>query len=184
MDADVRALAYAPDGVLYAGGSFTTAGGVFANRLARWNGTAWQTVGTGVDGTVRALAFTPGGSLYIGGEFLRAGSVYSPYITFIEAPRMASAEGDQAEDGAFGLSVGPNPVSEGGTVRVTLAEAGRVRVAVVDVLGREVAVLADGERSAGEHAVALGAERLPAGVYVVRLTVGRETAVRRVTVVR
>ena len=82
------------------------------------------------------------------------------------------------------LGVSPNPVASGGVVRVSVPETGRVRVSVVDVLGREVSVLMDGERSAGEHVLGLGAERLAPGVYVVRVTVGRETVARRVTVAR
>ena len=91
------------------------------------------------------------------------------------------------EDGAaavLALGVSPNPVSTGGTVRVSLPEAGVVRVVVYDVLGRQVAVLADGERSAGTHDVALDAGRLAPGVYVVRLTAGEASVVRRVTVAR
>lgn len=38
--ASVTALAVGPDGTLYAGGGFTTAGGVAANDIARWDGTA------------------------------------------------------------------------------------------------------------------------------------------------
>src|SRR5690349_15172958 len=40
---------------LIAGGDFTTAGGVPASRLARWNGTTWQALGGGVNAPVRAL---------------------------------------------------------------------------------------------------------------------------------
>ena len=89
-----------------------------------------------------------------------------------------------AQQTVIPLGVSPNPVSSGGVVRVSLPEAGTVRVVVYDVLGREVAVLADGEQAAGEHAVALGAERLAPGVYVVRVTAGEATVVRRVTVAR
>ncbi len=66
----------------------------------------------------------------------------------------------------------PNPASGRATVAYELAEAGPVRVAVYDALGREVTVVADGpRRRAGTH-VALDASRLPAGVYVVRMTAG------------
>jgi hypothetical protein len=34
---------------LYAGGTFTTAGGVPANGIAKWNGSEWSTVGDGVN---------------------------------------------------------------------------------------------------------------------------------------
>ena len=32
---------------LYAGGCFTTAGGVPANNIAKWNGSAWSALGRG-----------------------------------------------------------------------------------------------------------------------------------------
>ena len=48
MNGDVYALAIGPDGTLYATGAFTTAGGVTVNGIAKWNGTAWTAVGTGV----------------------------------------------------------------------------------------------------------------------------------------
>jgi PKD repeat protein len=37
---------------LYAGGGFTTAGGVSANRVAKWDGTNWHNLGTGVERVV------------------------------------------------------------------------------------------------------------------------------------
>ena len=36
---------------LYAGGSFTTAGGVPANHIAKWDGSAWSALGSGMDGS-------------------------------------------------------------------------------------------------------------------------------------
>jgi hypothetical protein len=59
---------------LYAGGTFTTAGGVSANRIAKWNGTTWSALGAGVNDTVRALAVS-GTDLYAGGDFTTAGGV-------------------------------------------------------------------------------------------------------------
>ncbi|MEM1057423.1 MAG: T9SS type A sorting domain-containing protein [Bacteroidota bacterium] len=78
----------------------------------------------------------------------------------------------------------PNPTSGAVTLRYTLAEAGTVRLAVVDALGREVAVVASGEQPAGEHTVTLDARGLAPGVYVVRLVSGTEARVQRVTVTR
>jgi trimeric autotransporter adhesin len=86
----VEALEVFDDGsgagpALYAGGSFTTAGGLTANNLARWNGTSWSTLAGGVVNTgpggspfVRALSVFDDGSgaaLYAGGLFTKAGSV-------------------------------------------------------------------------------------------------------------
>ena len=62
------------NGELYVGGNFTQAGGIAANRIARWNGTGWNTLGTGVNSTVYALAVY-NGELYVGGGFTEAGSI-------------------------------------------------------------------------------------------------------------
>ena len=78
----------------------------------------------------------------------------------------------------------PNPSRGGVRVGFDLPEAAAVRVSVYDALGREVAVLADGERAAGRHEATLGAGRVAPGVYVVRLVAGEAALVRRLTVVR
>jgi hypothetical protein len=86
----VHALAAHDDGsgpALYAGGSFTTAGGVTVNRIAKWNGVAWSDLtgpsGTGVDDWVYALAVFDDGAgpaLYAGGRFTTAGGVTANQI--------------------------------------------------------------------------------------------------------
>ena len=65
---------------LYAGGDFTAAGIVQANRIAKWNGSTWSALGTGMNAEVRALAVFDDGSgggpaLYAGGFFTTAGGV-------------------------------------------------------------------------------------------------------------
>ena len=60
--------------MLYAGGGFTTMGGVTVNRVARWDGTTWTALGSGTDGQVLALVAS-GGNLYAGGVFTTAGGV-------------------------------------------------------------------------------------------------------------
>ena len=80
------------------------------------------------------------------------------------------------------LSVAPNPSRGGARVSFALPEPGVARVRVVDVLGRTVAVLADGARAAGAHTLAL--PRLASGVYVVAVDAGGERASRTLTVVR
>ena len=85
----VYSLAHFDDGsglALYAGGTFTTAGEVPANRVARWNGTFWSALGTGVEGTgpfVRALrGFDDGtgSALFAAGQFSTAGGVAASHI--------------------------------------------------------------------------------------------------------
>jgi hypothetical protein len=58
-------------GNLYIGGDFTVVGDVIANRVAKWNGSAWSPLGLGVGSTVYALAVS-GTDLYAGGYFTYA----------------------------------------------------------------------------------------------------------------
>ena len=67
MNGPVYALR-AYGGYLYAGGGFTTAGGIATGGLARWDGTSWSQVGGDFNGTVLALELY-NGSLVIGGIF-------------------------------------------------------------------------------------------------------------------
>ncbi|TSA18766.1 T9SS C-terminal target domain-containing protein [bacterium] len=66
----------------------------------------------------------------------------------------------------------PNPFNPSTTIRFDLPEAAKVRLAVYDMLGREVAVLADEERPAGQHSVRFDAQRLSSGMYIFRLQAG------------
>ncbi|MBL8752779.1 MAG: hypothetical protein JNK15_05715, partial [Planctomycetes bacterium] len=63
----VHALAILGNGDLVAGGWFTSAGGVPANFIARWNGTSWSALGSGVNGPVHAFAKLANGDLVAGG---------------------------------------------------------------------------------------------------------------------
>jgi hypothetical protein len=64
---------------LYVGGSFTTAGGVSANYIAKWNGSNWSSVGAGLNnaggngGVFTMIVYN--NELYVGGFFTSAGSV-------------------------------------------------------------------------------------------------------------
>ncbi|MCU0867811.1 MAG: hypothetical protein MUC36_28835 [Planctomycetes bacterium] len=76
----VNALATAPNGDLFVGGSFTRAGTVVTSNIARWNGSAWSALGTGLIGSVRALAVLPNGDLLAGGGFVLGGSVLAQVV--------------------------------------------------------------------------------------------------------
>ncbi len=67
------ATALLPNGDLVVGGSFRFAGGVTANGIARWNGSAWSSFGTGMSGSVAALAVRSNGDVVAGGSFTAAG---------------------------------------------------------------------------------------------------------------
>ena len=68
------------NGNIYAGGSFTTIGGVSAAYVAKWNGTTWSALGTGLNNKCYTLAFGPDGTLYACGDFTTAGGVSANHI--------------------------------------------------------------------------------------------------------
>ncbi|MEM1041769.1 MAG: T9SS type A sorting domain-containing protein [Bacteroidota bacterium] len=90
----------------------------------------------------------------------------------------------RASEAAVLEAVYPNPVGGQGSLRFSLLEAGPVRLAVYDVLGREVAWLAEGWREAGTHTASFDAGTLPSGTYVVRLSAAGQVHTQRVTVAR
>ena len=69
----------ASGGNLYVGGLFTTAGGVLARNIAKWDGTNWTSMGSGMNTNVSALALS-GNDLYAAGMFTTAGGKVSAYI--------------------------------------------------------------------------------------------------------
>ena len=63
----------------------------------------------------------------------------------------------------------PNPFNPVTTVSYALREEDHVSLVVYNVLGQRVAVLVDGVQAAGEHTITLDGNRLPSGVYFLRM---------------
>lgn len=66
-------LTITSNGSLVMAGAFSQAGGVNANSIARWNGTIWQPLGSGVFGSVVEMCPLPDGGLLVAGSFSTAG---------------------------------------------------------------------------------------------------------------
>src|SRR6185436_7663584 len=104
---------------LFAGGIFTTAGGVSANRIARWDGSTWSAVGSGtaeVNGSgpdVRTLA-TWDTNLYVGGNFRMAGGKMVSRIARVvvgDAPGHHQLVGTHSPEGDMTFSYTGCPAS-------------------------------------------------------------------------
>jgi hypothetical protein len=81
--AGLRALAVDGAGEVFAGGIFDTAGGMSARYMAKWDGSGWSTLGSGVDDEVRALAVS-GSTMLVGGRFGLAGGRPSGNIAAVD----------------------------------------------------------------------------------------------------
>jgi subtilisin family serine protease len=73
----------------------------------------------------------------------------------------------------------PNPFNPSTTIEFTVAAAERVRLGVYDLLGKEIAVLADRHMQPGKYSVEWNARAVPSGVYFYRLNAGRYWAVKK-----
>src|SRR6267378_3188610 len=80
---DNTALSVASKGAdTYIGGDISSAGSRNVNHIARWNGTEWSSLGSGIEGGtnftfVYSLAFR-GNDLFVGGIFTNAGGLQPP----------------------------------------------------------------------------------------------------------
>lgn len=129
-------------------------------------------------GRTRGIDFSPdGNTAYVvlfsqenaAASFVRDGG------TSIEEPETFAGSLDQNQ---------PNPFSGRTTIRFSVDVASDVSLRVFDTMGREVAVVTEGSRSAGPHAVEFDAGTLAAGVYLYVLDVDGQTQTRRMMVVR
>jgi photosystem II stability/assembly factor-like uncharacterized protein len=78
----------------------------------------------------------------------------------------------------------PNPFNPATVVSYQLPVASDVRVAVYDLLGREVAVLVNERKAAGSYEVQFDASGLSSGVYLYRLMAGGFTQTLKMVVVK
>jgi beta-N-acetylhexosaminidase len=80
----------------------------------------------------------------------------------------------------FGLGAYPNPFNPSTTVEVRLAEATDARIAVFDILGREVGVIFEGVLPSGTHHFRFDAGSLSSGAYFVKVATRSSSASKAV----
>jgi hypothetical protein len=81
------------------------------------------------------------------------------------------------------LKVFPNPVDDQISVVFKLERESLVSIKIMDLLGNEVATLANERAGSGEQTKTYTiASRLSSGIYFVRIVAGAETSVKRISV--
>ncbi|MEL7361760.1 MAG: T9SS type A sorting domain-containing protein, partial [Bacteroidota bacterium] len=78
----------------------------------------------------------------------------------------------------------PNPFNPSTTIRFGLTETTAARLDVVDLMGRQVAVLVDQPRAAGWHEVSFDATGLASGIYLYRLHTGDQIVTRKMLLLK
>lgn len=128
----------------------------------------------------------PAGTYTVGVSFYDAGTEagQTPYA-LTATGTFAVADEDAADAaGLVLMPAWPNPVRASAQIAFEMPAASDARVAVFDMLGREVVRLADGPHAAGAHHVTLDAHALSSGLYVVRLTTPAGVRTQTVAVAR
>ncbi|HET6272650.1 MAG TPA: T9SS type A sorting domain-containing protein [Bacteroidota bacterium] len=93
--------------------------------------------------------------------------------------------GEQDVPRVFSLSQNyPNPFNPSTIIRYTLPKESSVSLRVYNLLGQEVAVLAEGLQKAGEYQVQLDAGNLASGTYLYRLSTDDFASSRKLIVLR
>ena len=116
------------------------------------------------------------------------GAVVVPALRGVEVRQLELRVGEaepEPTEAVFGRPW-PNPSAGAVTLPYTLPAAGPARLTVVDVLGRTVRVLHDGERAAGRHEPVwdgrdVSGQAVAPGRYLLRLNAGRSSATTSVT---
>ena len=171
-----------------AAGGFSHAGGTPANNIARWDGSSWSPMGSGVNNWVDALTWdnTP---LFVGGRFNEAGNKSSSYVGRWDDV-IASVPDDPAVAGALRLEPGfPNPFVSSTTIRYSLPEEGFVNLTIYDVRGRRVATLVDSFKPPGLHSATWDGRsrygaRVPQGVYFATIKSEGEVRAQKLVLAR
>ncbi len=78
----------------------------------------------------------------------------------------------------------PNPFNPSTTIEYELPKTMDVRLVVYNVLGQQVKVLVNENKTAGIHKVQFSATDLPSGVYIYRLETGQRTLSRKMMLMR
>jgi endo-1,4-beta-xylanase len=112
-------------------------------------------------------------------------SPYSAIASFTTGDQVVGIEEFSGGPEEFRLSQNfPNPFNPSTTIRYDVPKYAQVKIAVYDVLGREIAVLVDENQPAGRYSIAFHATDLPSGAYFYRMSSPGFVAVRKLVVIK
>jgi hypothetical protein len=122
--------------------------------------------------------------LYEGGYEIRLRGAIIDGKTYGLVTGIESATYQQAAETQFLLQNHPNPFNRSTKIQFGWPVDGRAKIAVYDILGREVAVVLDESLPAGVYQFEFDGAGLPSGVYLYRLTAGSFVETRKLVLVR
>ncbi len=78
----------------------------------------------------------------------------------------------------------PNPFNPTTTIRFTIPSDQQVSLILYDLLGKEIAMLVNGQQLAGEYSVQFNGEHIPSGMYFCRMQAGNFISIKKILLVK
>jgi photosystem II stability/assembly factor-like uncharacterized protein len=143
------------------------------------NGANFASQYTGT-GTYQAMNLVQDGNIIRGWSVTSAGGI-AAYFELISG---VSNNQNQVPDNYVLAQNYPNPFNPSTKISFTLPKAGNVKLAVFDILGREVATLVNEFATAGIHTIDFNASNLSSGVYLYKIQAGDFTDTKKMVLMK
>ncbi len=172
---------------MYQTGMLTTETAIEASSLVK-AGAGTVTSGRWGDYSGIANDYTNTGAVWEFCGWAQSNGAWGTHVaaaSFGTAPATHPIAGTEQSVSTFAL-IGnyPNPFNPTTTIAYTLPSAMHASLVVYNSLGQQVAVLADGIQSAGEHTATFDASNVASGVYYYRLNAGMNVRIGKMLLMK
>lgn len=135
---------------------------------------------------VRSIAFTPENKMVVMGvQIFGSGGINTGWLRRYIADSLTGVQNQNEIAEKFSLFQNyPNPFNANTALSFQLPVVSDVRLAVYDILGREVTVLVDGKMTKGTHEVEFDGNSLSSGVYFYRIEAGDFTETKKMILLK
>ncbi|MEM6647542.1 MAG: T9SS type A sorting domain-containing protein [Bacteroidota bacterium] len=175
---EVRALFSAPGDLRFA---VVWGGGVFAFRRGAGMAFTGNWAPIEYKGEITFITYDDANSRLLVGT-REGGAFFVDYDA--DDARATDVETESEVPQAYALDAYPNPFNPAATITYALPEAAQTTLSVYDLTGRQVAVLVDEMRTAGQHEVTFDATGLPSGVYLYRMQAGAHSSMKSIVLMK
>ena len=151
--------------------------------LIKFNGQTWSVFNTSnspiPDNGISSIAIDSVGNIWIGTSY--GAAVYREegvVLTAVKSNKTTSVDGYSL------LQNYPNPFNPTTTISYQIPKTGLVSLKVYDVLGREVAILVNEEKTFGKYKVEFNGSKLSSGIYLYRIQAGNYSSVKKMVLIK
>jgi hypothetical protein len=176
---------------LYAGGNFDFADFLPASKAAMYNGTSWSALGSGLSGNNSIGKTITGflGRIVYGGNFTNAGGNTVSNLALWGTPLGIKPIGGEVP-GSYILEQNyPNPFNPVTKIRFGIpsrsgSEMTNVKIAVFNVLGKEIMELVNQYLEPGNYEIEFDGGNLSSGTYFYKLVTGDFTSAKKMIIMK